>query len=480
MPFKFNPITNKLDLVENGAIPPVQQVFVTDAGTATSVADTIEIFGGANINTSGSGDTVTVALDSAVTTTSYATDNAATGLTIENNTITADGTNANIDIGLVAKGTTGGVYSPTHITIGQSASVASIPFAGSSIGVTLLVDNPGTTDAAGITELRHGTTANLGSNLILGRSRGTFAAPTIVQNGDSVGRIAFISYDGANYQYSAQIQCNVAAAPGVADTPGNLLLQTVPDGSSTPTTALTISSAQVVTLANALPVGSGGLGITTTPTNGQIPIGNGTNYTAATLTAGTGISITNAAGSVTVASTASAGIVLLQTITFNNTANSYDLTPYLTGSGYTSFEFYLSQVPCNNLSESADYEVSTDAGATFITTGYQSFFTFYEYAVGGPGFQASYKVNITNYLPGMTMNLASTDSFVQATTRLDGWLNPLGVSTLSRGALASSSSNYPMDYYGLGAYRNAIVNGLRIRKTGNFTAGTLSIYGITK
>jgi hypothetical protein len=37
-----------------------------------------------------------------------------------------------------------------------------------------------------------------------------------------------------------------------------------------------------------------------------------------------------------------------------------------------------------------------------------------------------------------------------------------------------------MDYYGLGAYRNAIVNGLRIRKTGNFTAGTLSIYGITK
>lgn len=153
-----------------------------------------------------------------------------------------------------------------------------------------------------MSEIRHGTTANLGSNLILGRSRGTFAAPTIVQNGDSVGRIAFISYDGANYQYSAQIQCNVAAAPGVADTPGNLLLQTVPDGSSIPVTAVTISSAQVTTLAQPLPVGSGGLGITTTPTNGQIPIGNGTNYTAATLTAGSGVSITNAAGSVTIAS----------------------------------------------------------------------------------------------------------------------------------------------------------------------------------
>jgi len=49
-----------------------------------------------------------------------------------------------------------------------------------------------------------------------------------------------------------------------------------------------------------LPVGNGGIGITTTPSNGQIPIGNGTNYTAATLTAGGGINITNGAGSVTI------------------------------------------------------------------------------------------------------------------------------------------------------------------------------------
>jgi hypothetical protein len=52
-------------------------------------------------------------------------------------------------------------------------------------------------------------------------------------------------------------------------------------------------------------VGYGGTGITTTPTNGQIPIGNGTNYTAATITAGTGISVTNGSGSITIASTSS-------------------------------------------------------------------------------------------------------------------------------------------------------------------------------
>lgn len=54
-----------------------------------------------------------------------------------------------------------------------------------------------------------------------------------------------------------------------------------------------------------LAVGRGGLGIATTPTNGQIPIGNGTNYTAATLTAGTGISITNGSGTITVATNGS-------------------------------------------------------------------------------------------------------------------------------------------------------------------------------
>jgi len=303
MPFKFNPITTKLDLVEDFVVPPsAQQDFVTDAGTATSVADSINVLGGANINTAGAGATVTVALDSAVTTTSYATANAASGLTIENNTVTADGTDANIDIGLVAKGGQGGVYSPTHVTIGRSASVSQFSLAGVNTGVSLLIDNPGTTDALGISELRHGGSAIAGSNLQLGRSRGTFNAPTIVQNGDNIGRFGFLAYDGSTYQYAAQIQCNVDGVPGAGDTPGSLILQTVPNGSSTPTTALTISSAQVTSLAQPLPVGSGGLGITTTPTNGQIPIGNGTNYTAATLTAGSGISITNASGSVTIAS----------------------------------------------------------------------------------------------------------------------------------------------------------------------------------
>jgi hypothetical protein len=53
-----------------------------------------------------------------------------------------------------------------------------------------------------------------------------------------------------------------------------------------------------------LPASNGALvaqSTTTAPTNGQIPIGNGTDYTAATITQGTGITVTNGAGTITIA-----------------------------------------------------------------------------------------------------------------------------------------------------------------------------------
>ena len=47
-------------------------------------------------------------------------------------------------------------------------------------------------------------------------------------------------------------------------------------------------------------VDTGGTGLSATPTNGQLLIGNGTGYTLSTLTAGSGISVTNAAGAITI------------------------------------------------------------------------------------------------------------------------------------------------------------------------------------
>ena len=58
-----------------------------------------------------------------------------------------------------------------------------------------------------------------------------------------------------------------------------------------------------VNLGSALPVTSGGTGLTSIPTAGQLLIGNGTGYSLNTLTAGAGISVSNGAGTITVANT---------------------------------------------------------------------------------------------------------------------------------------------------------------------------------
>ena len=50
-------------------------------------------------------------------------------------------------------------------------------------------------------------------------------------------------------------------------------------------------------------VANGGTGLSSTPTNGQLNIGNGTGFTRAALTAGSGISVTNGAGSISIANT---------------------------------------------------------------------------------------------------------------------------------------------------------------------------------
>ena len=94
----------------------------------------------------------------------------------------------------------------------------------------------------------------------------------------------------------------------------------------TPATALLQATSITAGWTGTLAVGRGGLGIGTTPTNGQIPIGNGTNYVAATITAGTGINVTNGAGSITLASSGASPWVDQTTASVTMAANT----------GYTS------------------------------------------------------------------------------------------------------------------------------------------------
>lgn len=97
---------------------------------------------------------------------------------------------------------------------------------------------------------------------------------------------------------------------------------TTPDGTATLTNKTISGSSNTITnvslstgVTGTLPVNNGGIGNTSTPTNGQVPIGDGTKYVPATLTAGTGISITNAAGAITITNSSPSNAVNVQTFT---------------------------------------------------------------------------------------------------------------------------------------------------------------------
>jgi hypothetical protein len=62
-------------------------------------------------------------------------------------------------------------------------------------------------------------------------------------------------------------------------------------------------SVMTINIGTALAVTSGGTGLTTIPPNGQLLIGNGTGYTLNTLATGSGISVANGIGTITVSNT---------------------------------------------------------------------------------------------------------------------------------------------------------------------------------
>lgn len=74
---------------------------------------------------------------------------------------------------------------------------------------------------------------------------------------------------------------------------------------------MTFVNATISTLATPITTAQGGNGLTSTPTAGQVDIGNGTGFTRTTLTAGAGIAVTNGNGSITIAATGGGGDVFL-------------------------------------------------------------------------------------------------------------------------------------------------------------------------
>jgi hypothetical protein len=164
----------------------------------------------------------------------------------------------------------------TELTGTQVSAAGEVGIGGDTTGVVagvtvtskFCVKNEGANPVAGFVHAND-TTAVSGSNTFACRSRGTLAAPTVVQNGDSLWNMYIAGNDGTDLALAAEIRVEVDGVPGSNDMPGRILLRTTPDGSQAPVDAVKIDSAQNVTFsAGNLVIGTSGKGIDFSATAG--------------------------------------------------------------------------------------------------------------------------------------------------------------------------------------------------------------------
>jgi hypothetical protein len=212
---------------------------------------------------------------------------------------------------------------------------------------------------------------------------GTASTPYVMtrsSDADTSGQQTSTSLDEGSYFFTTGGTTQKGAAY-VCNTAGTITFGT------TPITFAEFSQAQVYSAGNGISitlgsialntpvtVASGGTGLTTSPANGQLLIGNGSNYTLSTLTAGSGVSITNSAGSITLSATGLGGTVTAVTAT-GPLASSGGTTPDIsiansTGTGSVVLQndaAIFSATITNAVSASITTITGTSANITTVT-----------------------------------------------------------------------------------------------------------------
>lgn len=179
------------------------------------------------------------------------------------------------------------------------------------------------------------------------------------------------------------------------DTTGQLVLQT-----NNGTTAVTIGTDQTVTLAAALPVASGGTGLTSAGSNGNVLTSNGTSWTSsAKITSGTALAYnwngltTNTVLDFTgIPSWVKRIMVLFQGISTSGTSNyqvQIGSTTFSTSSYACGFSYISSAVASSNAT--SGFVVSNPSGAACVISGIMTLAL-----VGSNTWVASYSIGQTD------------------------------------------------------------------------------------
>lgn len=263
------------------------------------------------------------------------------------------------------------------------------------------------------------------------------------------------------------------------------------------TTAMSLSNVQVLSLANALPVTSGGTGVTSLtdggillgsgtsgvtatarPSNGELLIGStGADPVVASLTAGTGISITPGAGSISIASTASSSWVYLTKTSASASASVTFTSTYLT-STYNKYVILLQNVIPATDAVLLYVRVSTDDGATWKSGAS-------DYAYAGNTNSTSTVASLGN--SGDTeiqLTITNMGNAAAEYTNAVIWLwDPLNASTrtgIAAQCNTHSTATAPIMTQLQGEYTTVgATNGIQfIFSSGNIASGDFIIYGV--
>jgi hypothetical protein len=123
-----------------------------------------------------------------------------------------------------------------HATLDSSGRLILGTFTAPSVGSTQFKLSISGEDFAGSgkAQVRY-QSATAGPSMLFAKARGTTASPSIVDNGDQLGKIRFYGYDGSDFaSLGAEIAANVDGNPGNNDMPGRLTFSTTADGGTSP------------------------------------------------------------------------------------------------------------------------------------------------------------------------------------------------------------------------------------------------------
>jgi hypothetical protein len=143
----------------------------------------------------------------------------------------------------------GTIRADTGILVGTEDDTLTV--GGAVLGSQFKAHTEDIDDLAQLLLMRHHD-FNLGSAVVFARSGGDIATQTIVADNSTVMNLLGVGHDGTDFERVAAILAEVDGTPGANDMPGRLVFQTVPDGSATLATRMTIKNDGLVDVAGTL------------------------------------------------------------------------------------------------------------------------------------------------------------------------------------------------------------------------------------